>query len=360
MPLRARAGDTELISLDLTREAFSALKGRTDLTMACCDARAIAKRSVNGLPFFAHGRARTCPSGPETEFHLRGKLLIRDAARTAQWNAQVEVPGRTPDGIPWRADVLCNDGTRHVAFELQRSGLTLDTLAERQARYRQSGVRAMWFMRTREKKLRDPQPWQQATPALYVTEQHHVPVLDAALPEAVHLALTGGLTLFPLPGVPTRLSVVTNVHTCRRCRTPIHVLAATLLAPAGKPDAILHTPWNAEGLADWVTGVLTRTGHLTRPIMARKAHIPNIGAIYPCRECGQYANTYSKPKDAVSTWYKSAIQGLSYETMPGLVEHTVIRSGILTLTRQEVQTYASMIGQQWTRRAWLHAPPSGD
>ncbi|MFC4637873.1 hypothetical protein [Deinococcus hohokamensis] len=61
--------------------------------------------------------------------------------------------GSTPNGRAWRADVLCERGRTRIAFEVQRSGITLKDLHARQALYRASGVRGLWLMRTRERDL---------------------------------------------------------------------------------------------------------------------------------------------------------------------------------------------------------------
>ncbi|MDR6221416.1 hypothetical protein [Deinococcus soli (ex Cha et al. 2016)] len=60
MPLTAQLGGARLVSVELTPEAFDALRGERALQMRCCEARAIPKRSVRGLPFFAHGARGEC------------------------------------------------------------------------------------------------------------------------------------------------------------------------------------------------------------------------------------------------------------------------------------------------------------
>lgn len=259
MPLRARVGDEEVVSLDVTPEVFNGFRGRRDLTMVCCDAPAVAKRSVKGLPFFAHGGRGTCSAAEETAFHLQGKALIARAAREAGWHTDVEVAGQTPAGERWRADVLCRRANVQVVFELQRSGITLATLRERQARYAASGVRAMWFMRTHERALAQPQPWQVQTPALYVTAEHQVPLLSLSLGAAVQAALGGHLALFPRPGRAVQVTVVALVKRCYHfaCRGDHHgILQAVLVSPPDLPELAVVIPGTTPGLSAWVDSVV--------------------------------------------------------------------------------------------------------
>ncbi|MBK3780283.1 hypothetical protein G3A43_08430 [Paraburkholderia aspalathi] len=82
--------------------------------------------------------------------HLRIKQQVAMAAAAAGWTAETEAPGREyGDGEEWIADVLATRRTTRVAFEVQVSGQNwADTLA-RQARYKASGVRGLWFFATR-------------------------------------------------------------------------------------------------------------------------------------------------------------------------------------------------------------------
>ncbi|MFC4637872.1 hypothetical protein [Deinococcus hohokamensis] len=73
MPLSARLNGERLISVDLGTEAFEARRGEGALQMACCDASALAKRSVRGLPFFAHVPRGACEYAGESELHAHAK-----------------------------------------------------------------------------------------------------------------------------------------------------------------------------------------------------------------------------------------------------------------------------------------------
>jgi hypothetical protein len=82
--------------------------------------------------------------------HLRIKQQVAMAAVAAGWSEEIEAPGREyGDGDEWIADVLSTRRTVRIAFEVQVSGQTwADTLA-RQARYKASGVRGLWFFSTK-------------------------------------------------------------------------------------------------------------------------------------------------------------------------------------------------------------------
>ena len=68
--------------------------------------RAIPKVSPLGTCFFAHPRGQTPPGGKESATHLFLKAQCLAGAQAAGWQALPEQAGRTPDGQPWRADVL--------------------------------------------------------------------------------------------------------------------------------------------------------------------------------------------------------------------------------------------------------------
>ena len=152
MPLKCRDHENRIIhSFDLSPEAWLSLgqdnRKRGHLFTACCNSPVSLKHSHLGTQFFAHKVRRACAWAPETEFHLRLKQLAIEVARENGWQAEPEVPGQTPSGEQWKADVLAQKGNLKVAIEIQWSGQTEKETYRRQEGYKQSGVRCLWLMR---------------------------------------------------------------------------------------------------------------------------------------------------------------------------------------------------------------------
>ncbi len=152
MPLRCLDPTGQSIqSFDLEEEQWRALafenRKACSLKMPCCGSQVILKKSHLGTQFFAHKAVGTCPATPETEAHLQLKKAAVDAARANGWEARTEMPGNSPSGEQWTADVLAQQGKHKVAVEIQWSGQTNDETMRRQERYRQSGIRGLWLLR---------------------------------------------------------------------------------------------------------------------------------------------------------------------------------------------------------------------
>jgi hypothetical protein len=155
MPLKCLSPDGPLYAFDFSREQFERLRiehnERHHLRFGCCDSPVGLRVSSTGLPHFYHfRRVGSCRYETESELHLRIKQQVAIAAARAGWTAETEAQGREyGDGEEWIADVLATRRNVRVAFEVQVSGQTwADTLA-RQARYKASGVRGLWFFATR-------------------------------------------------------------------------------------------------------------------------------------------------------------------------------------------------------------------
>jgi len=138
-------------AFDLNADQWEALKAHNrqsgDLRMPCCDAGVVLKQSKRGTRFFAHKKVGPCLTADESEEHRQLKMLAVEAARSCGWQAETEVPGISPSGEPWRADVLVTKGNAKVAIEVQWSGQVDDDTLRRQQRYRDSGVRGLWLLR---------------------------------------------------------------------------------------------------------------------------------------------------------------------------------------------------------------------
>jgi len=138
-------------AFDLNDDQWEALKAQNRqsrlLRMPCCGAGVVLKQSKWGTPFFAHSKVGLCLTADESEEHRQLKMLAVEAARSCGWQAETEVPGVSPSGEPWRADVLATKGKAKVAIEVQWSGQVDDETLRRQQLYRDSGARGLWLLR---------------------------------------------------------------------------------------------------------------------------------------------------------------------------------------------------------------------
>ncbi|RQU68112.1 hypothetical protein DF141_28340 [Burkholderia cenocepacia] len=117
-----------------------------DFLMPCCRAPAVLKTSINGLPFFAH-LSGECATAPETQWHRSGKAAVLAALNGMGIAGAEEVPGASPGGDRWEADVLFSVAGRAIVIELQRSYQHLRDFMRRQERYIASGVECYWLVR---------------------------------------------------------------------------------------------------------------------------------------------------------------------------------------------------------------------
>jgi competence protein CoiA len=117
-----------------------------DFVMPCCKAPAVLKTSINGLPFFAH-LSDECATAPETKWHKAGKTAVLASLSGLGIEGREEVPGRSPSGDKWEADVLFSAGGRTIVIELQRSYQHLRDFTRRQERYTASAVECYWLVR---------------------------------------------------------------------------------------------------------------------------------------------------------------------------------------------------------------------
>jgi competence protein CoiA len=118
-----------------------------DFMMPCCEAPAVLKTSINGLPFFAH-LSDECTTAPETKWHKAGKAAVLAGLNRMGIEGYEEAPGSSPSGDKWEADVLFSVPGRTIAVELQRSYQHLRDFTRRQERYTASALECYWLVRT--------------------------------------------------------------------------------------------------------------------------------------------------------------------------------------------------------------------
>lgn len=126
--------------------------------MPCCDNKAILKTSKLGTQFFAHKvkpKSSNCSTGGESTEHMHIKYLVMRELNRNDWSVQVEKAGVTPTGEGWIADIYAEKGTAKIAIEVQWSPQSFIELRRRQAKYKESGVRCAWLLRSSSIKARD-------------------------------------------------------------------------------------------------------------------------------------------------------------------------------------------------------------
>jgi len=149
--LSAHLDGEPVTSIDFNSHAWDELKAdvrsrRRALSLQPCGVPATAKTSPLGLHFFAHTPGETpCTAvhPGESREHLAAKAEILKGCLDAGWPAAAEV--RAPDGS-WIADVLADNGTHKIAFEVQISPQTRLDYERRQAQYAVDGVRCAWYV----------------------------------------------------------------------------------------------------------------------------------------------------------------------------------------------------------------------
>lgn len=150
MPLSCKSGDNAICSIDYDGprwDELRALNAAEDrLRLDCCGSRVTLKTSKLGTRFFAHKQRGDCTSAAETAEHLFVKACIAQAIACTGWDVATELRGSAPDGSLWVADVMASRGKHRIAFEAQWSPQTREETAQRQERYRASGVRGLWLM----------------------------------------------------------------------------------------------------------------------------------------------------------------------------------------------------------------------
>jgi hypothetical protein len=148
MPLAALIDESSAVASLIADEEWAELKesarsGKVSIVLPCCGNGAYQRVSALGTKHFVHKKLGGCTSGGETSQHLWAKAEILAACLEAGWEARPEVAG---DG--WRADVMSEHGRARIAFEVQWSKQDDEISLARQERYRESGVRGCWFVRT--------------------------------------------------------------------------------------------------------------------------------------------------------------------------------------------------------------------
>lgn len=151
MPLRSLSDTGEIRAFELAPEAWASLKTTyrsQNLRMPCCGMPSVPKSSPLGTQFFSHARRGNCSSAPESKEHLLAKTVIARAIMAEGWDVRTEVPGQTPGGEAWIADVMATRGKANLAFEVQWSPQSDAETHRRQKQYAESGIRGLWLFKS--------------------------------------------------------------------------------------------------------------------------------------------------------------------------------------------------------------------
>ena len=304
MPLSARSPDgiVSLVGMDqLTLENLKNRNRKEKLyTAKCCGAPVQIRTPGGKVAHFYH--LSTTPgcqgSKGETQEHLALKERIAAAALRAGWEIEVEAEKREADGaLIWKADVLARKGKVAIAFEVERSNPDWNTMGARQKRYLQSGVRGLWFVKTKK-----PYPVTQALPIFSLTTrddaawlvrlQHPADWEDewsqtwgyCNLSDFVSKALNGALKWAPLTSAWDALCNVSvrilSQGKCLNCGRDVGNAYTFVVALSGRPSfPELH----------WHQGMVTRRTHWREPVLAKlidqSADHPRMALINRSKNC---------------------------------------------------------------------------
>lgn len=141
MPLSAVVDGQLVCAPLLDEQQWSALRGQT-VSLQPCGHRGFGRVSPLGTQHFVHERDSGCEHSESAE-HMHLKAVIARAAVNSGWQAGTEVAGEG-----FIADVLASREQQEIAFEVQRSKQVLRVYQERQERYLQAGIRAVWLARS--------------------------------------------------------------------------------------------------------------------------------------------------------------------------------------------------------------------
>ena len=159
IPLSANSPDGPISLIRADPLAVESMRARNReekvFTAKCCGAPLSIRTAEGKVPHFVHlSTPANCEGGKrETPEHRRLKYLIAEKVMLgAEWDVETEVFEFDPDTqrVIWRADVLARRPKATVAFEVQLSNADFEHMSERQARYKRSDVRGLWFVRTKK------------------------------------------------------------------------------------------------------------------------------------------------------------------------------------------------------------------
>ena len=112
-----------------------------------CREAVVLKRGQIKIAHFAHKATAGCEYGSgETEEHRRAKQFLHDLLLRAPVSYEVSKVMLERGFGTVRPDVSCKIGGRYVAFEIQRSEMSLENVQYRSAQYASKGIKVVWIL----------------------------------------------------------------------------------------------------------------------------------------------------------------------------------------------------------------------
>ena len=118
------------------------------LYMPCCGHHAIPKTSILGTKYFAHRVKAKCSSlNGESREHQFLKYLACKTLHEMGWQVEVEKRGLSLLDELWIADIYAEKENKRFVVEIQWSGQTIEETKIRSEKYKNSGIKVLWFMK---------------------------------------------------------------------------------------------------------------------------------------------------------------------------------------------------------------------
>ena len=148
MGLKALKDNIEYISFTIKEDDWFLVKKddefKSNLIMPCCNERAIMKNSSLGLQYFSHYRKGSCTYTGESIEHLMLKKEIYEILIKQNYKVEIEKNLQFDDYLI-RPDIYLELDGYKIAFEIQVSNQSLDTVNERTKKYADRDIIVVWL-----------------------------------------------------------------------------------------------------------------------------------------------------------------------------------------------------------------------
>ena len=234
----------EIYSFMLNDEQWDRLKDKyknLSMYMPCCQTRAIPKKSKLGTQYFAHYPARNCGvNSGESPEHQFCKYLIFKYLHKNGWAVTPEFRSQTPSGEIWIADIYAEKNNTKIAVEIQWSPQSIEETKRRQEKYRQSGIRAVWFMRTTSKNkydVLDYQSYELPVFSIWLNKENYqltasgafhnydnADLVEIEFIDFFKALMSGNIQYSLKPNAARSLQFTMNTIQCWKCKKPTNTI----------------------------------------------------------------------------------------------------------------------------------------